>query len=64
MVNKWTFVSSLIFAGHTIGIWIKATRNPENPAKFLFETKTEEMSQEEITKAREEHGIDYIFKSE
>lgn len=59
MENEWKFVSSLLFAGHTIGIWVKAKRNPEDPAKFIFETKAEEMTAPEIKKAKEEHGIDY-----
>jgi len=64
MEGKWTFVSGIMYAGHNVGVWIKAKRNTEDPAKFIFETKAEEMTQEEITKASKEHGIHYMFKPE
>lgn len=64
MENKWKFVSSLIFAGYNVGIWIKAIRDPKDPTKFLFETKAEEMSREEILKAQKENVINYFAKDE
>jgi len=64
MENKWSFVAYLRYAGHNVGVWIKPVRRDDDPAKFIFETKAEEMSSEDALKAQKEFGIEhYAYKN-